>query len=234
MVPVASTAARDLADCLVERPVNSYSGPRALRDASELFSAAASGIHQGASLLDLGCGPRDQAAVAAHLGLRYVGIDYGSAQADILADAHALPFDDAAFDLVFSYAVLEHLYNPFLAVQEVHRVLKPGGMYFGTVSQGEPFHDSYFHHTAWGVLHVLDTAGLKVTRLWHSHDTLRALATMGRYPRAGRWLLRVADRLMGSTSILSPRKHFRWSRREKDIDALHRAASICFVAVKAA
>lgn len=126
----------DLAGIVIERPAITYDGPRAGRDSSELFSVAAPWLVPGARLLDLGCGPRDQAAPAAHGGASYVGIDYASEQADLLADAHAIPFRHDTFDVVLSYAVLEHLYHPFLAVQEVARVLRPGGVYAGTVSQG--------------------------------------------------------------------------------------------------
>jgi len=224
----------DLTGIDVDRPRVTYDGPAAQRDSGELFSAAAPWLRRGARLLDLGCGPRDQAVPAAHYGLEYVGIDYGSDAADLQADAHAIPFRDATFDAVLAYAVLEHLYNPFVAVSEVARVLAPGGVFFGAVSQGEPFHDSYFHHTAFGVLSVFRHAGLRVERLWPSYDTLHALSVMGRYPRALRLLIESVHRFHRATPFLAPRKFFKWTKREKAIDEIHRAASVCFVAVKAA
>ncbi|MBL8601294.1 MAG: class I SAM-dependent methyltransferase [Myxococcales bacterium] len=42
-------------------------------------------------------------------------------------DAEALPFDDARFDIVYSYGVLHHSPNTPRAIDEVYRVLKPGG-----------------------------------------------------------------------------------------------------------
>jgi SAM-dependent methyltransferase len=231
-VLLGSSADDDLGSVLVERPKVTYDGPRAERDSSELFSAAARWLQPGARLLDLGCGPRDQAAPAAHYGVSYVGIDYSSEQADLLADGHAIPFRDGTFDVVLSYAVLEHLYHPFVAVQEVARVLRPGGVFVGTVSQGEPFHDSYFHHTAWGLLTVLRPAGMRALRLWSSHDTLHALATMGRYPRVLRLATEALHRVSKHAPFLAPRKYFRWSPRERAVDELHRAASVCFVAEK--
>jgi SAM-dependent methyltransferase len=43
------------------------------------------------------------------------------------ADAEALPFPDASFDLVLGHAVLHHLPNLSKAFDEFHRVLAPGG-----------------------------------------------------------------------------------------------------------
>ncbi len=218
--------------CTIGPPPAAYSGPRGARDASGLFSAVIERCRPGTRLLDLGCGPRDQAAPAAHLGLRYIGVDVDSPRADLLADAHAVPFRPGSFELVLSYAVLEHLANPFVAVAEVARVLAPGGACFGAVAQGEPFHASYFHHTAWGLAEVLDAAGLELTRLWPSYDTLRALGTMGGYPRFWRLALRALDGVVAATPFLAPRRHFRGSAREKVLASVYRAASLCFVAVK--
>lgn len=42
-------------------------------------------------------------------------------------DAEQMPFDDATFDFVYSFGVLHHTPNTEVAVQEIHRVLRPGG-----------------------------------------------------------------------------------------------------------
>lgn len=52
-----------------------------------------------------------------------------------VADAEALPYDDASFDLVIGHAVLHHIPDLDLAMREVLRVLKPGGRF---VFCGEP------------------------------------------------------------------------------------------------
>ena len=51
------------------------------------------------------------------------------------ADAEALPFDDAEFDLVIGHAVLHHIPDLDLAFREILRVLRPGGRF---VFCGEP------------------------------------------------------------------------------------------------
>ena len=45
------------------------------------------------------------------------------------ADAEALPYDDAEFDLVVGHAVLHHIPDVELALREVLRVLRPGGRF---------------------------------------------------------------------------------------------------------
>jgi SAM-dependent methyltransferase len=227
-----TTAFKDLDATDIDRPENTYRGPRPIRDSGELFSAAEPWLAKGSRLIDLGCGPRDQAVAAEHYGLRYAGVDVDSRAADCLADAHALPFADNSFDGALAYAVLEHLHNPFVAASEAARVLIPGGVFFGTVSQGEPFHDSFFHHTAVGVLSLLHSSGFEVRRLWPSYDTLHALAVMGRYSKATRLLIEALYRFDAMTPFLAPRTYFRGTAREKKLNALHRAASICFVATK--
>jgi SAM-dependent methyltransferase len=229
-LPAVTSAPKDLDLISLTRPDVTYDGPKAVRDSAELFSAVAESLRRGQRLLDLGCGARDQAKVAEHYGLLYAGVDYSSRAADLLADAHALPFADASFDLVLSYAVFEHLHNPYMAAAEVARVLAADGIFFGVVSQGEPFHESYFHHTAYGVLALLTASGFVVERIWPSYDTLHALAAMGRYPRLIRVLIEILHRITRATPFLAPRAFFRASQFEKEREALYRTAGICFVA----
>ncbi|MBW3619442.1 MAG: class I SAM-dependent methyltransferase [Actinobacteria bacterium] len=50
-------------------------------------------------------------------------------------DAEALPYDDDTFDVVIGHAFIHHLPVPGKAVQEMYRVLRPGGI---VVIAGEP------------------------------------------------------------------------------------------------
>lgn len=43
-------------------------------------------------------------------------------------DIHVMPYDDNKFDYVVADQVLEHVKKPWIAVEEVRRVLKPGGL----------------------------------------------------------------------------------------------------------
>lgn len=209
-------------------PQHRFDGPPARRDSRELMSEIAARLAGGGAALDLGCGPRDQAPPLEQLGFRYVGMDYMNPAADILGDAHALPFADDSFDCVLSYAVLEHLHNPFVALAEIARVLRPGGWFVGTVSQGEPFHSSYFHHTPWGLLSVVQSnPQLSLRRLWPGPGTLDSLASMGRYPKPVRLMLAGVALLNARLPWLAPRK-MKWPARDRRIDQLYSAGSLCF------
>jgi SAM-dependent methyltransferase len=214
-------------------PNIAYKGPQADRDSRELISEMMRSVRQKGRVLDLGCGPRDQAKPMESAGYQYLGADYSSPSADLLVDAHAMPFCNNSFECVFSYAVLEHLRSPFVAIREIERVLSPGGIFIGTVSQGEPFHASYFHHTVWGLLSLAESSiAMRVSRLWCGPTTLRSLATMGRYPKVIKLVLNLIDRVDTLAPWLAPRRQA-WSQKDKQLDALYRAGSICFAMEKA-
>ncbi|MBO6782266.1 MAG: methyltransferase domain-containing protein [Alphaproteobacteria bacterium] len=97
----------------------------------------------GARVLDVGCGTGPQSRTIA--GLAGVGEVVGVDQlepflerarelaADLdnvsfrQADARALPFDDASFDVVVLHTLLTHVPGPEDVLADVHRVLRPGG-----------------------------------------------------------------------------------------------------------
>ena len=60
--------------------------------------------------------------------LDYTTTDLHSPLADVKADICDLPFENDAFDVILCNHVLEHIPNDTKAMQELYRVLKPGGM----------------------------------------------------------------------------------------------------------
>src|SRR3954470_13767903 len=77
------------------------------------------GVISAATCTDISQGMVDAVALNADA----VGLDVDAR----VADAEALPFEDASFDLVFGHAVLDHLPDLDQAFAEFHRVLRPGG-----------------------------------------------------------------------------------------------------------
>ena len=92
-------------------------------------------------VLDLACGTGDLARLAAASGARVVALDLvprmialahargGSRAAFLAGDMLALPFPDAAFDLVTTGYGLRNVSDLDRALLEVRRVLRPGGRF---------------------------------------------------------------------------------------------------------
>ncbi|MEN8815999.1 MAG: methyltransferase domain-containing protein [Nonlabens sp.] len=59
--------------------------------------------------------------------IQYTTTDLNSPLADVLADICDLPFSDNEFDFILCNHVLEHIPDDFKAMQEIFRILKPGG-----------------------------------------------------------------------------------------------------------
>jgi len=59
--------------------------------------------------------------------LEYITTDLNSPLADVKADICNLPFKDNEFDVILCNHVLEHIPDDTKAMQELYRVLKPGG-----------------------------------------------------------------------------------------------------------
>lgn len=65
----------------------------------------------------------------------YTTTDLNSPLATVKADICNLPFEDSQYDLIFCNHVLEHIPDDTKAMQELYRVLKPGGMAIVQVPQ---------------------------------------------------------------------------------------------------
>lgn len=76
-------------------------------------------------VLDLGCGAQKQ--YPGNIGVEL----FPTPEVNVLTDlSGALPFADDSADRVFLIHILEHLVDFLPLVDEVHRVLRPGGMAF--------------------------------------------------------------------------------------------------------
>ena len=95
-------------------------------------------IGPGTRVLELGCGTGEFTRRVAPAGARLVALDLsgdllakarakvGGAARFVRANAHLLPFADAAFDVVYGCSILHHL-DVEVALREVRRILRPGG-----------------------------------------------------------------------------------------------------------
>lgn len=113
--------------------------------------------------VDIGCGAAPHANTISQAGYRWVGLDMRSNyQITVRGNALSLPFCNSCCHAVLTWQSLEHFPNPWLAVAEMHRVLVPGGIIFGSTSFLEPFHDSsYFGFSELGLTQLLNENGFR-------------------------------------------------------------------------
>ena len=109
--------------------------------------ATAALVPPGLRVADIGTGTGILALELAELGLDVIGIDRSEAMLetarqkwDAIAtgetsnvefragDAHELPLDSASVDAAFAHMVLHSLEHPESAIQEMARVVRPGGL----------------------------------------------------------------------------------------------------------
>ncbi len=105
-------------------------------------------IARDATILEVGCGDGSFTRDLAEHSSRVTAVDISASQIERNARAHPeikflqhdvaqpFPFASAAFDVIWCSEVLEHLFDPGVALCEMQRVLAPGGRLLVTV----PYH----------------------------------------------------------------------------------------------
>jgi len=166
------------------------------RTAAELEPAARhvvalAALLPGDGVLDLACGTGNAALLAAAAGARVTGLDgarrlievaHGRAAAAgvdakfVVGDALDLPFDDGSFEVVVSVFGVIFAPDPARAVEEILRVLVPGGRALLAVWRPEgPVHEEV------GVLArgIAEAGGpSRPPFAWHDPDAVRALPAL--------------------------------------------------------
>lgn len=212
----------------------------------DAYVASAAGERgDGRMLLEVGCGERKCEDYFVPRGFHYVGVDADSRGRGphLRADAHNLPFGDQSFDLYLSLAVYEHLASPLVAAREGFRVLRPGGLFFGTAAFVYGFHDraSFNHMTHAGLLWTLRMAGFDGVRIWPDWDYPSSIAEMGFGPGLEGMPWRVLTRgflkaMDGSFTRANALARRVVGKKPLDVTAraAHTAGSLSFVAYKPA
>ncbi|MBI4470775.1 MAG: class I SAM-dependent methyltransferase [Acidobacteria bacterium] len=125
---------------------------------------------RGRLVADIGCGGQPGRAFVEGHGGKYVGFDHPEAgergvRPEVVGVAEALPFRTSVIDTVLLTTVLEHVPRPHAVMQEIARVLKPGGTLILTAPQFWHLHEEprdYFRFTRFGLALLADEAGLEV------------------------------------------------------------------------
>lgn len=99
----------------------------------------------------------------------YIMTDIKAGQdVDIVSDAHKLTevFEESSFDIVIACSVWEHLHSPWIAAEQVLKILKQGGQFFIQTHLVFPEHgypSDYFRYTKAGLKRLFQGASETVT-----------------------------------------------------------------------
>ncbi len=117
------------------------------KNAAGLLKEAEALVRGKGTLLDIGAGRGELLRAAVECGWKAVGIEPSTTFAEYAvrqsgAEIRREPvekcgFSSLSFDVVILAAVLEHLYNPNETIQEISRILRPGGALFLDVPNEE-------------------------------------------------------------------------------------------------
>lgn len=151
--------------------------------------------------LDIGAAGGGNTRVLAAAGWDVIALEYGQEGArvgrerglDVIrADATAIPLADHSLDLVVAYDVLEHLLDHDACVQDVCRVLRPGGTFLVAVpcdprlwSAHDVAVDHARRYTKATLRDVLERNGFAIESLWSWNVLLRPVVALRRRVSSG-------------------------------------------------
>jgi ubiquinone/menaquinone biosynthesis C-methylase UbiE len=106
----------------------------------ERYRYAVSRLLPGMKVLDIACGAGYGTAMLLRHGCDVTGVDYGDDlwqqarriwghEGFVKGNALELPFEGASFDGVVSFETIEHVVDGDRFLREMHRVLRPGGIF---------------------------------------------------------------------------------------------------------
>lgn len=192
---------------------------------------ALSAVPGGSRLLDAGAGEQPYRDACAHLA--YVSQDFAAYDGtgptglhveafdatgvDIVCDIAAIPEPDGSFDAVLCTEVLEHVPDPLAALDEMARLVRPGGVLlvtapFISLTHFAPYHYATGFSRYW-YEHHLPARGFDIEEVTPNGDffsvlgqevrRLADLTALGKAQAAARMvLLRTLGRLSGHSDLL--------------------------------
>lgn len=130
-------------------------------------------LYLSGKLIDIGCGDKPLARLAAEYVTSHVGVDHAETlhhkdNIDIFAPCYDIPVDDESFDCALCTAVLEHVEEPDKAIAECSRVLKCGGVAIYTAPFIWNLHEEprdFFRYSKYGLTYLFKKNGFTILEL---------------------------------------------------------------------
>jgi len=167
------------------------------------------------SILDVGGGNRFQKGMKEYEEI-FQGKDYKTLDTvseykpDIVGDIKNIPLDDSSVDAVICRAVLEHIDDPFKAVSEIYRVLKPNGKCLVSLPFLYPYHaekgyyGDYYRFTKEGAKHMFKKfSAIEIKNIRGLFETLVNLIPIKIYRKVFSPLARIIDSIFKSKNQTS-------------------------------
>lgn len=157
------------------------------RQSSRQIKALLNRYGSDAFILNLGSGPRVLQGRSDIINVDLFCFN----EVDMIANAADLPLIDDSVDLIVNQAMLEHVTDPQSIIEEMHRILRPGGEIFCYLPFIVPFHAAPFDYQRWtmpGVQYLFQNfdqveigigAGPTSAMLWVMQEWLAILLSFG-------------------------------------------------------
>ncbi len=122
-------------------------------------------------VIDLGCGVMPFRELLARMGVVYHSLDLWprSGEVTYVGDIQDMPMvPTAGYDAAICLEVLEHVPQPFRAICEIYRILKPGGIFILSVPHLSRLHDEphdYYRFTIHGIRYLLHEYGFEILEI---------------------------------------------------------------------
>ena len=136
----------------------------------------------GGRLLDVGCGQKpyhNLFAVDDYIGMEIdTPNNRHNKNVDVFYDGHTFPFLDDSFDGVLTNQVFEHVFNPSRFIEEIRRVLRPGGHLllsapFSWDEHEQPY--DFARYSSFGMRYILENNGFTIVEQHKSVTGIKAL-----------------------------------------------------------
>lgn len=118
----------------------------------------------GGVVLDVGAGQGDRYSELIKCD-KYLRMDVEKYDGiDIVGRAEKIPLGDSSIDSVICTQVFEHLKYPQRSAQELHRILKSGGILLITAPQVNELHEEpndFYRYTKFGLIELFESCGFK-------------------------------------------------------------------------